>query len=236
MEIAELKKHMREALLPDMTEALNQKVSEVMEPQADNLEKVREETRALTGLLREQYNRGTLNQPFKAISSDAEEYINQQLFQARVAQSVAEIRQDPGNHPLRRTLLKTELLPYQLDGIAFAVGAGRGYFYIRAEYPLAIQRINAAIDICRQQGIIGTDMMQSGQSFDMEVVSGAGAFVAGEETALLAAIEGRRAVPRYRPPYPSERGLWGQPTLVNNVETLASVPWIIRNGAAAFAV
>jgi NADH-quinone oxidoreductase subunit F len=143
---------------------------------------------------------------------------------------------DPGAFMDRMIL---ESFPYRvIEGMAIAalaVGAERGFLYIRAEYPLAIERVSAAIDLCRQRGILGPDVMGSGNSLELEVVEGAGAFVAGEETALMAAIEGRRAVPRYRPPYPSDHGLWGKPTLINNVETFANVPWIIRNGAEAFA-
>jgi NADH-quinone oxidoreductase subunit F len=142
---------------------------------------------------------------------------------------------DPGAFMDRMIL---ESFPFRvIEGMAIAalaVGAEQGFLYIRAEYPLAIQRVQQAIAICREKEILGRDAGAQAQLFDLEVVPGAGAFVAGEETALLAAIEGRRAVPRYRPPYPSDHGLWNRPTLVNNVETLASVPWIIRNGADAF--
>jgi NADH-quinone oxidoreductase subunit F len=118
---------------------------------------------------------------------------------------------------------------------AYAVGANEGYFYIRAEYPLAIERITQALNHCRQHGFIGEDIIKSGFSLDLKIMPGAGAFVCGEETALIASIEGRRGMPRLRPPYPAQSGLWGKPTLINNVETYASVPWIIRNGAEAFA-
>jgi NADH:ubiquinone oxidoreductase subunit F (NADH-binding)/NADH:ubiquinone oxidoreductase subunit E/NAD-dependent dihydropyrimidine dehydrogenase PreA subunit len=118
---------------------------------------------------------------------------------------------------------------------AYAVGASEGYFYIRAEYPLAVQRIKAALDICKEQGVLGQQIMASSFSFKFHVVEGAGAFVCGEETALIASIEGRRGFPKIRPPYPAEKGLWGKPTLVNNTETLAQVPYILRHGAEKFA-
>ena len=118
---------------------------------------------------------------------------------------------------------------------AYAIGADEGYFYIRAEYPLAIKRITQALNQCRERGFIDGDISKSGFSLDLKIMPGAGAFVCGEETALIASIEGRRGMPRLRPPYPAQNGLWGRPTLINNVETYASVPWIIRNGAKAFA-
>jgi len=118
---------------------------------------------------------------------------------------------------------------------AYAIGADEGYFYIRAEYPLAIERITQALNHCRKRGFIGDEIIKKGFSLDLKIVPGAGAFVCGEETALIASIEGRRGMPRLRPPYPAQSGLWGKPTLINNVETYASVPWIIRNGAGAFA-
>ena len=117
---------------------------------------------------------------------------------------------------------------------AYAVGADEGYFYIRAEYPLAIERITQALDNCRQRGFIGGEIIKKGFSLDLKIMPGAGAFVCGEETALIASIEGRRGMPCLRPPYPAQSGLWGKPTLINNVETYASVPWIIRNGSEAF--
>ena len=117
---------------------------------------------------------------------------------------------------------------------ARAVGAARGFLYIRHEYPLAIHRIGLALDQARAYGLLGKNILGTGFDFDLEVVRGAGAFVSGEETALLASIEGGRAYPRQRPPYPAERGLWGQPTVINNVETWANVPHIIRRGADWF--
>jgi len=118
---------------------------------------------------------------------------------------------------------------------ARAVGAARGFLYVRHEYPLAIHRLGVALDQARGYGLLGRDILGTGFDFDLEVVRGAGAFVSGEETALLASIEGGRAYPRQRPPYPAERGLWGKPTVINNVETWANVPHIIRRGADWFA-
>jgi NADH:ubiquinone oxidoreductase subunit F (NADH-binding)/(2Fe-2S) ferredoxin/Pyruvate/2-oxoacid:ferredoxin oxidoreductase delta subunit len=118
---------------------------------------------------------------------------------------------------------------------ARAVGASSGFLYIRNEYPLATERVGKAIEQAREYGLLGRDILGTGFDFDLEVVRGAGAFVSGEETALLASIEGGRAYPRQRPPYPAQRGLWGKPTVINNVETWANVPSIIRRGAAWFA-
>jgi NADH:ubiquinone oxidoreductase subunit F (NADH-binding)/(2Fe-2S) ferredoxin/Pyruvate/2-oxoacid:ferredoxin oxidoreductase delta subunit len=118
---------------------------------------------------------------------------------------------------------------------AKAIGAEKGIVYIRGEYPLAVQRMATAIGQARGLGLLGTDILGSGFNFDLEVVRGAGAFVSGEETALIASIEGRRAFPRQRPPYPARQGLWGKPTVINNVETWANIPSIIRWGAAWFA-
>jgi NADH-quinone oxidoreductase subunit F len=118
---------------------------------------------------------------------------------------------------------------------AWAIGAREGVLYIRTEYPLALQRVRAALARMTEEGLLGNDVLGSGWDLHLRIVEGAGAFVCGEETALLASIEGRRGMPRLRPPYPAEYGLDGRPTLVNNVETLASVPWILRHGAAAFA-
>ncbi|MBN2069943.1 MAG: NADH-quinone oxidoreductase subunit NuoF [Candidatus Krumholzibacteriota bacterium] len=116
-----------------------------------------------------------------------------------------------------------------------AIGASRGFIYCRAEYPLAIRRLNIAIGAAREKGYLGKDILQSGFSFDIEIKQGAGAFVCGEETALFASIEGQRGMPRIRPPFPAEKGLWAKPTNNNNVETYANVPWIIDNGASAYA-
>ena len=143
---------------------------------------------------------------------------------------------DPGAF-MDRMLM--ESYPYRIiEGItiaAYSVGADEGYLYIRAEYPLAIRRMSQAIDNAAQRGFLGDDIIKSGFSLRLKVIVGAGAFVCGEETALIASIEGRRGMPRLRPPYPVESGLWGKPTLINNVETYAVVPWIIRNGSEAFA-
>jgi NADH-quinone oxidoreductase subunit F/NADP-reducing hydrogenase subunit HndC len=117
---------------------------------------------------------------------------------------------------------------------AYAVGADRGYVYIRAEYPIAVNRLKIAIDQAREMGLLGTDIFGSGFDFDMEVKLGAGAFVCGEETALIASIEGERGMPRPRPPFPAQKGIFGKPTLLNNVETYANVPQIILKGADWF--
>ncbi len=143
---------------------------------------------------------------------------------------------DPGAF-MDRMLL--ESYPYRiLEGLtiaAFAVGAHEGVLYIRAEYPLAVQRIRQAIAVCEEKGYLGDDILESGFSLRLRVMEGAGAFVCGEETALLASIEGRRGMPRIRPPFPAESGLLDTPTLINNVETYACVPWVMRHGPEAFA-
>ena len=143
---------------------------------------------------------------------------------------------DPGAFMDRMIL---ESFPYRvIEGMAIAaraVGIEEGFFYIRAEYPLAVRRIREALDECERRGILGDSVMGSGIRLRLSIKEGAGAFVCGEETALLASIEGRRGMPRLRPPYPAESGLHGKPTLVNNVETYCLVPWIIRHGADAFA-
>ena len=139
---------------------------------------------------------------------------------------------DPGAF-MDRMLM--ESYPYRvIEGLAIAalaVGAAEGLFYIRAEYPLAVERITEALRRCEDRGLLGGD----GATLRLRVVQGAGAFVCGEETAMIASLEGRRGMPTLRPPYPAERGLWGRPTLINNVETYTVVPWIIRNGPEAFA-
>ena len=143
---------------------------------------------------------------------------------------------DPGAF-MDRMLM--ESFPYRIiEGLAiaaYAVGADRGYFYIRAEYPLAVERLGDALDACRRRGFLGRNILGTGLNLELKIVQGAGAFVCGEETALLASIEGKRGSPRLRPPYPADRGLWGQPTLVNNVETYTTIPWIMRHGAQALA-
>ena len=143
---------------------------------------------------------------------------------------------DPGAF-MDRMLM--ESYPYRIiEGMAiaaFSVGADEGYLYIRAEYPLAIKRMSEAIDKCQEQGFLGENILASKFSLRLKIAAGAGAFVCGEETALIASIEGRRGMPRLRPPYPTESGLWHKPTLINNVETYATVPWILRNGPDEFA-
>ena len=143
---------------------------------------------------------------------------------------------DPGAF-MDRMLL--ESFPYRvLEGLAIAaiaVGARDCIFYIRHEYPLAVKRVRAAIKLCQQRGWIGERPMGSGYALRFTIKEGAGAFVCGEETALIASIEGQRGMPRLRPPFPVEQGLWGKPTNINNVETLAMVPWILRKGPEAFA-
>jgi bidirectional [NiFe] hydrogenase diaphorase subunit len=143
---------------------------------------------------------------------------------------------DPGAF-MDRSVLESD--PHSvLEGMAIAaraVGATQGYVYVRAEYPLAIARLQTAIKQARQLGLLGGSIFESPFSFNIEVRIGAGAFVCGEETALMASIEGKRGQPRPRPPFPAESGLWGCPTLINNVETFANVAAIIRQGAEWFA-
>ena len=116
----------------------------------------------------------------------------------------------------------------------FAIGAKQGYLYIRAEYPVAVAHVKTAIALMEEEGLLGDDILGSGFSFRAEVRPGAGAFVCGEETALLNSIMGQRGMPSPRPPFPAEKGLWGKPTIVNNVETMATVPYILREGVEAF--
>jgi NADH-quinone oxidoreductase subunit F len=143
---------------------------------------------------------------------------------------------DPGAFMDRMIL---ESYPYRvLEGMAiaaWAIGAEEGVLYIRAEYPLAVRRVRDSIHRLEERGLLGPNVMGTGRALRLRIMEGAGAFVCGEETALLASIEGRRGMPRFRPPYPAIEGLWGKPTLVNNVETYALVPWILRSGADAFA-
>lgn len=143
---------------------------------------------------------------------------------------------DPGAF-MDRTIMESD--PHRvLEGLAlaaYATGAERGYLYVRAEYPLAIERLERAIRAAKKARLLGRGILGTDVRFDLEVRIGAGAFVCGEETALLASIEGRRGTPQLRPPYPTERGLWGAPTMINNVETLANVPTIVRDGPEAFA-
>ena len=119
--------------------------------------------------------------------------------------------------------------------LGFAIGAHQGFIYCRAEYPLAVKRIRIALKQAREKGYLGEGILGSDFDFDIEIFEGAGAFVCGEETALLSSIEGSRGMPRSRPPFPAEKGLWGKPTVINNVKTLASVPVIINRGADWFA-
>ncbi|MDR4507607.1 MAG: NAD(P)H-dependent oxidoreductase subunit E [Candidatus Brocadiaceae bacterium] len=117
---------------------------------------------------------------------------------------------------------------------AYAIGSGKGIIYVREEYPIAVEHLNIAVDNARSLGLLGENILGSGFCFDIEVKMGAGAFVCGEETALIASIEGRRGMPCPRPPYPSTSGLWGKPTNINNVETLANIPVIIFEGADSY--
>ena len=143
---------------------------------------------------------------------------------------------DPGAF-MDRSILEGN--PYAvIEGMmiaGYAIGASEGYFYVRAEYPIAVNRLRNAIKQMNEAGILGENIMGTGFSFQANIRLGAGAFVCGEETALLNSIEGKRGMPRPRPPFPAVKGLWGQPTIVNNVETLACVPYILREGAAEFA-
>jgi NADH-quinone oxidoreductase subunit F len=143
---------------------------------------------------------------------------------------------DPGAF-MDRLILESD--PHRvLEGLAIAawvIGAAEGVFYIRAEYPLAVRRVREAIRQATDRGFIGEGVLGTDFNIRFEVREGAGAFVCGEETALIASLEGGRGMPRLRPPYPVEKGFRGRPTSINNVETLACVPWILRNGAEAFA-
>ncbi len=118
---------------------------------------------------------------------------------------------------------------------AYAIGAVKGYLYIRAEYPMAIDRIDNAIKICRENNLLGDNILGSSFNFDLEIRLGAGAFVCGEETALIQSIEGRRGQPKIRPPFPAQKGLWGSPTVINNVETWTNIPVVINDGPEKFA-
>lgn len=142
---------------------------------------------------------------------------------------------DPGVFA-NRTLAEAD--PHAiLEGMliaAYAIGAEKGYIYIRAEYPLAIQTLQKAIAQARSMSLLGESILETPFKFDVELRFGAGAFVAGEETAILASVEGRRAMPRTRPPYPANSGLWGKPTLIQNVETLTNIPLIVQNSGAWF--
>jgi NADH:ubiquinone oxidoreductase subunit F (NADH-binding)/(2Fe-2S) ferredoxin/NAD-dependent dihydropyrimidine dehydrogenase PreA subunit len=143
---------------------------------------------------------------------------------------------DPGAF-MNRSLIEGDphvLLEGLLIG-GYALGAHEGYVYIRAEYPLAVERLKFAIEQLQEAGLLGRNILDSGYDFDIKIREGAGAFVCGEETALMASIEGRRGMPRPRPPFPATSGLWGKPTVINNVETLSTVPLIMRIGAEEYA-
>jgi len=118
---------------------------------------------------------------------------------------------------------------------AYAIGSDEGIVYVRAEYPLAIVRLEKALEQAREKGFLGNNLFGSDFSFDIRIKAGAGAFVCGEETALIASLEGERGMPRLKPPFPAQKGYWQKPSNINNVETFANVPWIIRNGGEAFA-
>jgi len=141
---------------------------------------------------------------------------------------------DPGAF-MDRSVLESD--PHSvLEGMAiagYAIGAGNGHIYVRAEYPKAIERLNIAIRQAEERGVLGDGIFGSPFGFHIKLKEGAGAFVCGEETALIASIEGKRGMPRIRPPFPASKGLWGHPTNINNVETFANVPWIVLNGPTA---
>jgi NADH:ubiquinone oxidoreductase subunit F (NADH-binding)/NAD-dependent dihydropyrimidine dehydrogenase PreA subunit len=143
---------------------------------------------------------------------------------------------DPGAF-MDRSLLEGD--PHAvLEGMMIAgraIGADEGYIYVRSEYPLAIKRLRTAISQAERYGLLGDNILGLGFNFKIKIKEGAGAFVCGEETALLASIEGKRGVPRHRPPFPAVEGLWGKPTCINNVETLANVPLVLRHGSEKFA-
>lgn len=142
---------------------------------------------------------------------------------------------DPGAF-MDRSLMEGD--PFKiLEGMAiagYAVGSDEGYIYVRAEYPLAVERLKQAIKIAESYGMLGENILGTGFNFKIKIKEGAGAFVCGEETALIASIEGQRGMPRPKPPFPAQAGLWGKPTLINNVETFANITKIILNGAAWF--
>ena len=143
---------------------------------------------------------------------------------------------DPGAF-MDRSILEGNPLAV-IEGMAiagYAIGAQNGYFYVRAEYPTAVARLRKAIEEAKKIGLLGENILGTGFSFDVHIRLGAGAFVCGEETALLNSIEGKRGMPRPRPPFPAVKGLWQKPSIINNVETLACVPYILREGAQKFA-
>ncbi|MDK2935764.1 MAG: NADH-ubiquinone oxidoreductase-F iron-sulfur binding region domain-containing protein [Eubacteriaceae bacterium] len=142
---------------------------------------------------------------------------------------------DPGAF-MDRSVLESD--PHALiEGMmigGYAIGANEGIIYVRAEYPLAIKRLNNAIAQAEEKGMLGQNIFGSGFDFSMRIKAGAGAFVCGEETALIASLEGERGMPRLKPPFPAQKGFFAKPTNINNVETFANVPWIFRNGGAAY--
>ncbi|MHB8840277.1 MAG: NADH-ubiquinone oxidoreductase-F iron-sulfur binding region domain-containing protein [Candidatus Aquicultor sp.] len=142
---------------------------------------------------------------------------------------------DPGAF-MDRSVLESD--PHSvIEGMliaAYAMGASEGYVYCRAEYPLAVRRVKLAISQARKRGLLGKSILGTDFNFDLKIREGAGAFVCGEETALMMSIEGKRGMPNSRPPFPTDAGLWGKPTSINNVETFANIAWIILNGAAAY--
>jgi NADH-quinone oxidoreductase subunit F len=144
---------------------------------------------------------------------------------------------DPGAF-MDRSVLESD--PHSvIEGMligAYAIGANEGFIYVRAEYPLAVQRLEIALAQAREKGLLGEGIMGHNFDFHLSLRQGAGAFVCGEETALIMSIEGKRGMPRTRPPFPAQSGLWGKPSNINNVETFANVPWIILNGANAYNV
>ncbi|MGB9839658.1 NADH-quinone oxidoreductase subunit NuoF [Thermovenabulum sp.] len=143
---------------------------------------------------------------------------------------------DPGAF-MDRSILEGD--PHSvIEGMAiagYAIGAEQGYIYVRAEYPLAIKRLQIALKQAKEKGFLGKNLFGTGFSFEIKIKAGAGAFVCGEETALIASLEGERGMPRLKPPFPAQKGYLGKPTNINNVETFANVPWIILNGGSAFA-
>ena len=160
-------------------------------------------------------------------------------FKAKGAEKIVVCNADEGDPGafMDRSLLEGD--PHAiLEGMlvaGYAIGASQGYVYVRAEYPLAVERLEVAIRQAREWGFLGANVMGSPFAFDVEIRIGAGAFVCGEETALMHSVEGKRGEPRQKPPFPFERGIFGKPTIINNVETLANVPVILRNGGAWFA-
>lgn len=145
---------------------------------------------------------------------------------------------DEGEPGTNKDRVIMEKVPHRLiEGMAIAgvaVGADKGYIYLRAEYPYVAKILEKALADARENGFLGTDILGSGHNFHIELFIGAGAYVCGEETALLDSLEGKRGEPRFKPPYPGVAGLWGKPTVINNVETLANLPGIVANGPAWF--